>query len=255
MPDTTAAASFRHRLRARDLLVGTWVKTPSPVVCEVLAGTGLDLLTLDAEHAPFGRMELDACLAICRASRVPALVRVPSADPAQILNALDGGACGVVVPHVDSVAAALAAVRACHYGPGGRGFSGGTRGAGFGGRSLATQLTHARVETSVILQVEDAAALEVIDGIVAVDGVDALFVGRVDLTVSMGCARTDDPAVVDAVAAVCDAAARAGVAVGMFVADPAEARQWIPRGASLFILGSDQGFLAAGARALVQAVR
>ena len=91
MTETTPAATFRHRLRARDLLVGTWVKTPAPVVCEVLAGTGLDVLTLDAEHAPFGRAELDACLAICRASGVPALVRVPSADPAQILNALDGG--------------------------------------------------------------------------------------------------------------------------------------------------------------------
>jgi 2-keto-3-deoxy-L-rhamnonate aldolase RhmA len=255
MPEATAAATFRHRLRARELLVGTWVKTPAPVVCEVLAGSGLDVLTLDAEHAPFGRAELDACLAICRASGVPALVRVPSADPAQILNALDGGACGVVVPHVDSVAAAQAAVRACHYGPGGRGFSGATRAAGFGGRPLAAQMAIARAETCVILQIEDAAALAVIDGIVAVEGIDALFIGRVDLTVSMGCTRTDEPAVVDAVAAICAAGRRAGVPVGMFVADPAEARQWIPRGASLFILGSDQGFLSAGARALVQALR
>jgi 2-keto-3-deoxy-L-rhamnonate aldolase RhmA len=97
MPNATAAATFRHRLRARELLVGTWVKTPAPVV--------------DAEHAPFGRAELDACMAICRASGVPALVRVPSADPAQVLNALDGGACGVVVPHVDSVAAASSICR------------------------------------------------------------------------------------------------------------------------------------------------
>jgi 2-keto-3-deoxy-L-rhamnonate aldolase RhmA len=255
MIETTPAARFRQRLRARELLVGTWVKTPAPVVCEVLAGTGLDVLTLDAEHAPFGRAELDGCLAVCRASGMPALVRVPSADAAQFLNALDGGACGVVVPHVDSAAAANAAVQACHYGSGGRGFSGATRAAGFGGRSLADQMARARAETSVILQVEDAAALEVIDAIVAVEGIDAVFIGRVDLTVSMGRTRTDDPAVVEAVAAICAAATRAGVAVGMFVADPAEARQWIPRGASLFILGSDQGFLAAGAKALVQAVR
>ena len=67
MIETTPAARFRQRLRARELLVGTWVKTPAPVVCEVLAGTGLDVLTLDAEHAPFGRAELDGCLAVCRA--------------------------------------------------------------------------------------------------------------------------------------------------------------------------------------------
>jgi 2-keto-3-deoxy-L-rhamnonate aldolase RhmA len=90
-------ATFRQRLRARTQLVGTWVKTPSPIVCEVLCRSELDLLALDAEHAPFGRSELDACLAICRALDMPALVRVPAADPALILNALDCGASGVLV--------------------------------------------------------------------------------------------------------------------------------------------------------------
>ena len=64
----------------RDLLIGTWVKTPSPVVCEVLGKTDLDALCLDAEHAPFGRLELDACISATRAAGLAPLVRVPSAD-------------------------------------------------------------------------------------------------------------------------------------------------------------------------------
>ncbi len=251
----TRTVTFRQRLLARELLVGTWVKTPAPVVCEVLGTTALDLLALDAEHAPFGRAELDACLARCRGVDIPALVRVPSAEPPQILNALDCGASGVLVPHVASVSQAQAAVRACHYGPGGRGYAGSTRAAGFAGRGIGEQLQRARDQTSVILQIEDAEALPVVGAIAAVAGVDCLFVGRVDLTVSLGKTRTDDPEVVRAVESICAAGRQHGVAVGMFVADPAEAKRWMEQGASLFILGSDQGFLLSGAEALRAALR
>ncbi len=247
--------AFRARLHGGDILLGTWVKTPSPVVCEVLARSGLDVLALDAEHAPFGRAELDACLAICRALGMPALVRVPSADPAAILNALDCGATGVLVPHVASVVQAEAAVRACHYGAGGRGYAGSTRAAGFAGRPIAEQLRRSREETTVILQIEDVEALDVVDRIAAVEGIDALFVGRVDLTVSLGATQLDDARVISAVESICAAGRHRGVPVGMFVGDPAEARRWIPHGATLFLLGSDHGFLLSGARALREAVK
>lgn len=253
--DATPAAAFRSRLHGGETLLGTWVKTPSPVVCEVLARSGLDVLALDAEHAPFGRAELDGCLAICRATGMPALVRVPSADPAAILNALDCGASGILVPHVTTVEHAQAAVRASHYGAGGRGYAGSTRAAGFAGRSIADQLRRGREETTVILQIEDAEAVEVVDRIAAVEGVDALFVGRVDLTVSLGATQLDDPRVLRAVEAICAAGRSRGVPVGMFVGDPKEAQAWIARGASLFILGSDHGFLLAGARGLREALR
>ena len=255
MRDKPNTSDFRRRLLARDLLIGTWIKTPSPVVCEVLARSGLDVLALDAEHAPFGRAELDACLAICGALDAPALVRVPSADPAQILNALDCGASGVLVPHVSTPQQAEAAVRACHYGAGGRGFAGSTRAAGFAGTPIADHLRRSRDQTAVILQIEDVEALDCLDRIAAVPGVDGLFVGRVDLTVSLGKTRTDDPAVLQAVEGICAAGKKAGVPVGMFVADPAEAKRWVPQGASLFILGSDHTFLLSGARALIESVR
>ena len=249
------SSTFLTRLRSRELLIGTWIKTPSPVVCEVLARSGLDTLALDAEHAPFGRQELDNCLAIGAALGMPMLVRLPSADSAQILNALDCGAAGVVIPHVRSAADAAAIVRAAHYGPGGRGYAGSTRAAGFAGRSIGEHITKARSSTAVILQIEDHEALSEIDAIAATPGVDCLFVGRIDLTVSLGKTDPQDAAVVAAVERICAAGRAANVAVGMFVPQAGEAARWRAQGASLFILSSDQTFLIGGAKQLVAEVR
>jgi 2-keto-3-deoxy-L-rhamnonate aldolase RhmA len=106
-----------------------------------------------------------------------------------------------------------------------------------------------------VLQLEDASALDALPEIASVASVDCLFVGRIDLTVSLEHSRPDDAAVVAAVAQICAAGRQANVAVGMFVADPVEARQWTAHSASLFILGSDHGFLLDGAQQLLQKLR
>ena len=248
-------SSFRQRLINHDLLVGTWVKTPSPIVCEVLGQSGLDVLCLDAEHAPFGRFELDACISASRAAGVTPLVRVASADPPNILTALDCGATGVVVPHVKTVKHAEAICLRSLYGPGGRGFAGSSRAAGYGGKAIADQLSESADETTIIAQIEDPEALDVIDEIAAVERVDCLFIGRIDLTVALGKTDPADPVVVEAVDKVCAAGRNAGKAIGMFVANVEEAKDWTEKGASLFLLASDQQFLLAGARNLVSALR
>ncbi len=247
--------NFRQRLLNGDLLIGTWVKTPSPIVCEVLGKTDLDALCLDAEHAPFGRAELDACIAATRAANMTPLVRVPSADPHDILNALDCGATGIVVPHVRTVADAEALCQRCLYGPAGRGFAGSTRMAEFGGKAIADQLRESADNTTIIAQIEDLEALNVIDEIAAVERLDCLFIGRIDLTVALGKTDPNDAVVVDAVTSICAAGQKANIAVGMFVSDVAEAKQWQDHGASLFLLQSDQAFLLAGAARLAAALR
>ncbi len=239
----------------RDLLVGTWLKTPSTTVCEVLGNSDLDALCLDAEHAPFGRLELDACISATLAAGLTPLVRVPSADPPNILNALDCGATGVVVPHVKTGEDAEAICLRSLYGPGGRGYAGSTRAAGFGGKAIPDQLRESADETTIIAQIEDLEALDVIDDIAAVERVDCLFIGQIDLTVALGKTDPSDPVVVEAVDKVCTAGRNAGKAVGMFVANIEEAKYWTEKGASLFLLASDQAFLIAGARKLVSALR
>lgn len=243
-------SSFSDRVGRREGLIGTWVKTPSPVVCEILTKTGLDMVCLDAEHAPFGRSEMDSCIAMLRAMGMPALVRVPSAEPSHILNALDCGATGIVAPHICTADQAKALVKACHFGAGGRGYAGSTRAAGFTTTSLADNLNAAKRDTVVIAQIEDLEALDNLDEIVAVDGIDCLFVGRIDLTVAMGVGSPMDGEVLTAVERICDAGKKAGKPVGMFTPSIAEIPRWKTAGASLFLLDSDQGFLLKGAKAL-----
>ena len=201
--------SFRDRLRGGELLSGTWVKTPHPHVVEVLALSPLDVLVLDAEHAPFDRGSLDACIMAARAGGKPVLVRPASSAHEHILNALDCGADGVIVPHVRSAAEAREIVRACHYVPGGRGFAGSTRAAGYTTRGMAKHREAAK-GVVVIAQIEDVEAVEAIEEIAAVEGIDALFIGRADLTISYAADTPDNAAVVAAVERICAAGKAAG---------------------------------------------
>jgi staphyloferrin B biosynthesis citrate synthase len=123
--------TFKEKLLSREPLIGTWIKTPSRTVAEVLSCTDIDVLCLDAEHAPFDRDAIDAAIFPCRAAGKPVLVRTRSAAPTEILNALDCGATGVLLPHVRNRDEAGRAAAAAHFGPGGRGYAGSTRAAGF----------------------------------------------------------------------------------------------------------------------------
>jgi 2-keto-3-deoxy-L-rhamnonate aldolase RhmA len=246
--------TFKERLAASELTIGTWIKTPEPSVVEVLSHSDLDCLVLDAEHAPFDRGDLDAGVLAARQSGKPILVRIAANRPEYALQALDCGAAGIVVPHVRSAAEARAAVRMCHYGQGGRGYAGSSRAAGYGRTAMSAHLENSAANSVVILQIEDPEALDHIDEIAAIEGVDALFIGRIDLSVAMG-KLPDDPAVVDLVAAICAAARRRQRPVGMFLSRVSDVAQWREHGASLFLLGSDQQFLAQGAAQLCAAAR
>jgi 2-keto-3-deoxy-L-rhamnonate aldolase RhmA len=245
---------FREKLRAGDILAGTWIKTPHPHVVEVLSLTSLDCLVLDAEHAPFDRAALDLCILAARAGGKTVLVRPQSASHAQILNALDCGADGVILPHIRSAEEAVEAVKACHYVSGGRGYAGSSRAAGYTSKGMAGHRADAK-NVIVIAQIEDVEAVDAIDAIARVDGIDALFIGRADLTISYGAETPDDVVVVDAVDRIVAAGKAAGRATGMFLGRVGDVPMWRDKGASLFILGSDHDFLMQGAARLAEAVR
>jgi 2-keto-3-deoxy-L-rhamnonate aldolase RhmA len=245
---------FRDRLRAGELLSGTWVKTPHPHVVEVLALSPLDVLVLDAEHAPFDRGSLDQCILAARAGGKPVLVRPPTSAPEQILNALDLGADGVILPHICTAADAEAAVKACHYTSGGRGYAGSSRAAGYTTKGMTKHRADAK-SVIVIAQIEDVEGVENIDAIAAVGGLDALFIGRADLTIAYGAETPDDAAVVDAVDRIVAAGKAAGRTTGMFLGRVGDVGVWREKGSSLFLLGSDHDFLLQGAARLAEAVR
>jgi 2-keto-3-deoxy-L-rhamnonate aldolase RhmA len=246
----TSFAEFRRSLHSRQPLIGSFLKTPSPIMCEVLGLTSLDAVCIDAEHAPFGRLQLDSCLHALRSAGMPSLVRTQSSANEQILNALDCGATGVVVPHVTSALQASEIIKSAHFGRGGRGYAGSTRAAGYTKKPMHEHLAGSETETTVVLQIEDVEAVEAIDEIAAVDGIDCLFVGRIDLTVAYGAESPQDPIVIDAVQRICRAAVKSNTPVGMFVSDVSETGRWIDEGTSLFLLNSDQGFVLQGAEKL-----
>ena len=141
-------------------------------------------------------------------------------------------------------------VASAHYGPGGRGYAGSSRAAGYGAKAMADHKADSAVKTVVVAQIEDVEALDEIDEIAAVDGIDALFVGRIDLTVALGCESPDDPRVVAAVERIVAACVAARRPVGMFLSRPSDVPLWRAKGATLFLLGSDHGFVRSGAQAL-----
>lgn len=245
-------ARFKARLVARDPLVGCLVKTPHPTVVEVLGATDLDFLVLDGEHSPFDRTTIDACMLAARAINCPVLVRVPDDTPSFILHVLDCGAAGVVVPHVTSPQQAERLTSAMRYAPGGRGIAGTTRAGGYGTRPLPKHRALANDEVALICQIEDREGVERFSEIAAIEGVDALFVGRADLTVSYG---LDDFAAPQ-IAAICGKVLGAkGAATGLYCGPAENPAPWRAKGASFVVTGSDHTFLIAGAKALAATIK
>ena len=234
----TRVDNFRRRLIDREAMIGTFQKTPSSVVAEILGLTDLDAVCIDTEHAPFGRLELDQSIAALRAADKPNLVRTADDSPREIRNALDSGATGIVVPHVTTADQARAIVKASHFGDQGRGYAGSPRAADYTIKSMADHIADSRDHTTVIVQI---------------DGVDCLFIGRADLSVAMQKSMFDEE-IIDIVTAICASGQKASTAVGMFTPDTAEIPAWRAAGASLFLLSSDQSMLLAGAKALTQTI-
>ncbi len=247
MPDD----SFRSRLQRGELLVGSFIKTPTLHATEILGSLGFDFVVVDEEHSPFDRQATDAALFAARATGTAGLVRVPSPAPHHLLSVLDCGATGVLVPHVASAALAAQVAAACRYKGGRRGYSGSVRAAGYGGGKMWDYIAAADATVTVVAQIEDPEALDEIDAIAATEGIDALFIGRGDLTAAMGAPTNDAPPIREAVERIAAAARRAGKPVMVFVGGMKEAEWLHGIGATAFVHSSDQGLMKqAAARAL-----
>jgi len=177
---------FASRLRACEPVAGCWLSIGHPASAELLAGVGYDFAVLDGEHT---EMTLEALATVVRAvaaartETVP-IVRVASNDPTEVKRVLDLGPAGVMVPAVETAAEAERAVDACTYPPrGGRGVAG-YRAADYGA-SLEEYVESTSEKVLTIVQIESERGVENVESIAAVDGVDALFIGPVDLSASL----------------------------------------------------------------------
>jgi 4-hydroxy-2-oxoheptanedioate aldolase len=232
-------------------LVGLWACSGSPIMAELIAGSGVDWVLIDAEHSPNGLESILAQLYAVSAYPVAPVVRPPFGDAVIIKQYLDLGVQNLLVPMVDSAPQATDIVRAVRYPVDG------VRGVG---ASLARSSRWNRVERylpdasstiSLTVQIESAAAVEAAPEIAAVDGVDALFVGPADLAASMGLlGQQSHPDVVAGVLRSIQAGAAVGKPVGVNAFVPEDADRYLAAGADFVAVGADVAIVARASEAL-----
>jgi 2-keto-3-deoxy-L-rhamnonate aldolase RhmA len=248
---------FRAALARPDApALGTWVKLPAMEVMELVALAGFDFAVIDLEHSPIDLETAYRLIGIALHTGVAPLVRVPGLDAGLVQRVLDAGAEGIMVPHVDTVEQARAAVSAVRFPPlGSRGVGSTSRAGAWGATSREEYLRYGQREVVLIAQIESAVGVANAGAIAALDGVDALLVGVADLSVSEG--RTEsDPAVVELVARAIGHARAAGRPVGTAGgAAVASVRAAVDAGFTFTMLSNDATLLGTAAKNAVDAAR
>jgi 4-hydroxy-2-oxoheptanedioate aldolase len=242
--------AFKRALKANKSQIGLWSSLSSNYSVEVLAGAGYDWLLLDCEHSPNDLESLLTQLQACAPYPTSAVVRVPWNDMVNIKRVLDIGAQSLLVPYVCSAEEAKAAVAATRYPPAGvRGVAGTTRATRFG--RVKDYAKRAHEEICVLVQVETKPALDQLEAICAVDGVDGVFIGPADLHASMGYpGETANPAVLPLIEEAMRRIRKAGKAPGYLSPVEADAKRMLAAGTLFCAVGADVGLLARGAEAL-----
>lgn len=250
------SSDFRQRVLAREWVTGTFLNLGSPITVEIAGLAGFDWLLIDHEHGPGGEDTLLHQLQAASATPAFPIVRIAINDTPRFKRVLDMGACGVMVPYVNTAGEARSAVAAMRYPPHGvRGVAKVTRGAGFGA-DFEDYYLHAHERMLTVIQIETPEAVGNIDEIAAVDGADVLFVGPTDLTYNLGIRdQFDHPQFVEAVQKVCAAAKKHGKAAGVLVHNPALVVKMREYGFTFVALGSDGGSVRSGLVSILQTLR
>jgi 2-keto-3-deoxy-L-rhamnonate aldolase RhmA len=219
---------------------GAWLQLTSPFSAEIMARAGFDWLIVDMEHAPGDFLNLASQLQAMGGTDCVPFVRAPWNDPVAIKRILDTGVMGVLIPYVNSAEEARNAVAACKYPPEGiRGVAGSPRAAYFGQNSM-DYLKDANDEILVIVAIETGEAVNNIGEILAVDGLDGIFVGPMDLATSMGhFGDPSQPEVQEAIATVAEKTLGADKFLGTIGGSWEQAKEKYKEGYQLLMLMSD----------------
>ena len=238
---------FRARVLDREVLAGTFVNLGSSISVEIAGQSGFDWVLIDREHGPGGQESLMHQLQAASATAAAPIVRIPWNEPQHFKRVLDLGAAGIMVPYVSSVKEAQQAVASMRFPPRGiRGVAKLNRASRFG-QNFSQYFAEAHEILLTVVQIETEQALAALDAIAAVDGVDVLFVGPLDLSVSLGIPQQfDHPRFKEACAAVSAAAHRARKAAGILLFSTNQIEATVEAGFTFVALGSDSGLVVAG---------
>ncbi len=235
--------------------VGTWISSASPLVAEAIGHAGFDWGLVDMEHAPLDVMGVVHILQALSGTKMLSVVRVPWNDAVTVKRVLDAGAATVMFPYVQNAEEARRAVASTRYPPQGvRGMAGMSRATRFG--TTANYFKSANENIGVILQIESPQAVEQIEAIGGVDGVDALFIGPADLSAAMGhIGQLTHPDVMHLMASAVQRCKAAGIPVGTLGGSAETVAQYRAIGFDFVAVSSDIGFIMRGAQAAIAALR
>jgi 4-hydroxy-2-oxoheptanedioate aldolase len=242
--------TFKSALKAGQAQIGLWSSLSSNYSVEVIAGAGFDWILLDMEHSPNDLESLLTQLQAAAPYPSHPIVRVPWNDMVTIKRVLDAGAQTLLIPYVSTVEEARAAVSYTRYPPAGmRGVAGTTRASRFG--RVKDYAKRAHEELCVLVQVETQQALDNLEGIAAVEGVDGVFIGPADLHASLGhLGEIANPKIMPMIDEAIRRIRKAGKAPGILTVNEDNARRQLKEGALFVAVGADVGLLARGAEAL-----
>ena len=247
----------KQALRRGETVLGTMLsEAHSSGFVWMLANTGFDFVFIDMEHGTYNLSTAADLIKVARLANIVPLVRVPDLAYHLAAAALDAGAMGLMLPRVERREQVEQFVSFMKYPPVGvRGASVGRGHTDYGGAEPQELVGHMNEHTLVILQIERRRAVDNIDELLAVPGVDVALIGPFDLTISLEEQSTGAPAVEAAIQKVVDAAERHQVASGIHIGDPATVLKWHRRGMRMLACGSDLSFFGAGAQRTLSALR
>jgi 4-hydroxy-2-oxoheptanedioate aldolase len=243
--------SLRELWDGTDATIGGWCSIPSPFSAEMMGRCGFDWVCIDTQHGVIGYDQMMPMLQALSITATPAFVRVPWNQPDHIMKALDAGAQGVIVPMVDSEDDARAAVRAAKYPPVGTRSWGPIR-AALDVPDYSPETANRR--TIVAVMIETPGGVRNLDAILAVPGVDAVYVGPSDLALGHGMTPTlnaTDPEHEKLIDTIIDACRRHGKVAGIHCDSAETVRRWHARGYGMFTVGSDAALMRSAATAVI----
>ena len=247
---------MKQKLKAGELVFSASVRLPEPGLVEVMGYAGVDYVLIDAEHGSMGWTEMERMILAAYAADVTPIVRVHENNEAMIMRTLDIGAMGVLVPHCRNAADAQQVVNGALYPPDGKRGVGPSRGIKFGAVSASDYYANINDEISVSVMIEDVEAIDNIDEIVEVKGIDVLNVGTSDLAASLGVpGQPLHPKVAQASEKVLAAATRKGIAVGYPTRSIEDGVKAIKRGFRVFSCGNAAPLLLQAVEQYLSALR
>lgn len=246
---------LKRRLKAGEAVVGSWLSVAHPTIAEVMGQAGFDWLIVDMEHGIVGIEALHSLVLATYTTSASPLVRVPWNEPVIIKQVLETGAMGLLIPQISSARDVESAIRSARYPPQGIRGIGCQRAAGFGAW-FEEYLDHANEQLLIAVQIETVSALENLSEILAVEGLDLIFIGANDLSASMGFFNQPGHSrVQETIDQVLTAACQAKIPVGLMASDADDAKRRIKQGFQFVGVGSDVGLLSSLCRDICRRIK